>query len=510
MNFDTKNDRLGFCETILDCIAEQSVDADISLPDYCSDIKRILRCSTVAAVNSVSVAQGRVTCDASAVIKIIYVDSEDKINAYEQECPFQKYIENSAVDESCAVGVKIKTDYVNSRAISPRRINIHASLACSFRADKRRTENILSFAQGEGVQCRCKKSKTVDVVGKAVRVFPMSEVVELPSDKYCVSKILNVHAVARGDDVKVITNKMLVKGMLDIQIYYLSESFTVERYEHNMPISQILEMEGLSEECINRLDLTVAGAEVLPKVDSSGEMKLLDIMVNIQAKLSACRKAEITLVDDAYSTCRELKCETKSIELCEPVDSYGETFLSKTTVDSSLSQPDAILAVWCTSPVYNSNLKEGFCVTSGSYECCVIYRDTQGEYGFVSKQIDFEHRHPVSGSVMRIRTNTCVKIINCSCAVTADSRLEIKTEMLIDADIYSLKIEKYVSSVEVGEVSQNKRAAALTVYFSDAEESVWNIAKRYNTTVKAVMEENALESENIPCSKMLLIPVVDA
>ncbi|MBQ4337947.1 MAG: DUF3794 domain-containing protein [Clostridia bacterium] len=510
MNFETKNDRLGFCETVLDCIAEQSVDADISLPDYCSDIKRILRCSAVASANSVSVARGRVTCDASATVKIIYVDSEDKINAYEQECPFQKYIENSSVDESCAVSVNIKTDYVNCRAISPRRINVHASLACSFRADKRRTESILSFAQGEGIQCKCKKCKTVDIVGKAVRVFPMSEVVELPAEKPCVSKILNIHAIAVGDDIRVITNKMLVKGTLDIHVYYLSENSTVERYEHSMPVSQILEMEGLSEDCISRLDLTVAGAEALPKVDSSGEMKLLDIMVNVQAKLSSCRKADITLVEDAYSTCRELKCETKSIELCEPVDSYSETFLSKSTVDSPSTQPDAVLAVWCSRPVCTANLKEGFCVVSGSYECSVIFRDMQGEYGFVSKQIDFEHKHPISGSVMRIRTNTCVKILNCSCAVTADSGLEIKTEMLIDADVYSLNIEKYVSCVETGEASQNKRAAALTVYFSDAEESVWNIAKRYNTTVKAVMEENSLEGEFVPCSKMLLIPVVDS
>ena len=40
----TKTD-IGTAEVLYDNFAEQGIDCDISLPDYCPDIMRILRCS---------------------------------------------------------------------------------------------------------------------------------------------------------------------------------------------------------------------------------------------------------------------------------------------------------------------------------------------------------------------------------------------------------------------------------------------------------------------------------
>ena len=37
---------------------------------------------------------------------------------------------------------------------------------------------------------------------------------------------------------------------------------------------------------------------------------------------------------------------------------------------------------------------------------------------------------------------------------------------------------------------------------------MWEIAKRYNTSMAAVMEENGLEGANVPQRSMLLIPIV--
>ena len=36
----------------------------------------------------------------------------------------------------------------------------------------------------------------------------------------------------------------------------------------------------------------------------------------------------------------------------------------------------------------------------------------------------------------------------------------------------------------------------------------WEIAKRYNTSLQAVMEENALEQTTLQEKRMLLIPIV--
>ena len=55
-------------------------------------------------------------------------------------------------------------------------------------------------------------------------------------------------------------------------------------------------------------------------------------------------------------------------------------------------------------------------------------------------------------------------------------------------------------------VKRNGCLLYTSIYFSDAGESVWNIARRYNTTMEAIMRENHLESEQVPEKCMLLIP----
>ena len=48
----------------------------------------------------------------------------------------------------------------------------------------------------------------------------------------------------------------------------------------------------------------------------------------------------------------------------------------------------------------------------------------------------------------------------------------------------------------------------MTIYYADAGENIWSIAKRYNTSISAVMEENGLEDEILPEKRIVLIPMV--
>ena len=68
---------------------------------------------------------------------------------------------------------------------------------------------------------------------------------------------------------------------------------------------------------------------------------------------------------------------------------------------------------------------------------------------------------------------------------------------------------KTVTSIECADTESKKSGgAALTVYFADAGEEIWDIARRYNTTVEAVEQENGITGETVAQKCMLLIPGV--
>ncbi len=509
MNLHCETNKLGFCETVFETTSEQSLDADISLPDYCPEIQRILRCGVCVNINSVQNMSGRITADGIAVVRLIYVGDNGKIAAYDQNYPIQKFVESNRVTSDSAVSVSVNTDYVNCRAVNPRRIDVRAMLTFIFRAMNKRNENVLCDADGDGIQLLSEDFSFADMVGVCEKSFSMSEVVELPENKNHISQIVNVSPCATVSETKIINNKALIKGDCAVKIYYIAENGAVESVEHSMPISQIIESEGLNENSITSLKLTVCSCEAVAKADSSGDMRLLDLSARVSAFMVSFEEKPVTVINDSYSTDYEVKNTFKNIELFEYADKFNSTFTNKVVLESIGVSVDCVIAVWCSDVKYSFLMKDDKCVTIGTYQATVLYRDSENSVGIISKPVDFEYSVKPDKKPERIVCHGSATLLACSCAVTGDSRLELKTELAVSGIILSECSKKYIGSIEITDESvKREKACALTIYYCDKGESVWDIAKRYNTTVDAVMGENDLSENSVDSARMILIPGV--
>ncbi len=510
MNFNSESQKLNFCETVFETTAEQSLEADINLPDYCPEIQKILKCNVSAEIASVQNTSGRITAQGNAVVKLIYIGDNGKTAAFEQAYPIQKTAESDLITSESCVDVRVNVDYVNSRAVSQRRIDIRAMLTFIFKVDKKREESVLCSAQGCGIQSRGNIYSFANLSGLCTKAFNLSEVIEIDSDKNPVSQIVNTSVFALSKDVKVINNKILIKGDCEIKIHYLAENKdAIECIEHSIPISQIIEVDGVNEECISSLCLKVTSCETVGKVDSSGAMRLIDIGVRVCASFAAYNDVSLNLISDAYSTTNELKNTVKSLEISTVNTTFDTTFINKVVVESIGVSVDSILGVWCSDIKCTSSLKGDVCILSGTYQATVIYRDSDKSTGIMQKPVDFEYSVNLKKTASRINCRASLQIAACSCLLTGESKLELKTEISACGIILSNEIVKYISDIEILDECENVNSAcALTIYFSDENEKVWNIAKKYKTTVQAIMKENDLDSEVIETRRFLLIPAV--
>jgi len=510
MNFNCETQKLGFCETVFESTAEQSLDADITLPDYCPEIQRILKCSVEANIISVQNTSGRVTAEASAVVRLLYVGENGKPAGYEQSYPLQKFIESNRVTTDSAVSVNINTDYVNCRAVNSRRLDIRAMLTFVFKVQNKREENILCSADGSGIQLMQENYSFSAMRGVCEKSFSLNEVIEMGEKTHPVSQIINVSTCAQASEVKIINNKALVKGDCTVKIYYISEnSSTIESIEHALPISQIIELDGTNENSICSLRLSMTSCEAIAKADTSGDMCLIDLNARISAFMAAFEEIPLSLITDAYSTEYEVKNTFKNIELLEYNDKFNSNFTNKVVFESIGVSVDCVLAVWCSDIKYSFSAKDDKCFINGTYQATVVYRDSEGKIGIIQKPVDFDYSSKLGKKSERILCYGSAAISSCFCAVTGDSRLELKTEIFISAVVLSSCTKKYVSAIEINEEGfKCDKSCALTVYFSDKGETLWDIARRYNTTVEAIMAENNISENVIDESRMMIIPGV--
>lgn len=509
MNFESNIESLNFCETVFESATEQSVECEFNLPDYCPEIKRIIKCCLTANLTGVQRLDGKINAQVNACIRVIYMGENNKLSAYEQTQPVQKTFESDKITSESVINVRVNTDYVNCRATSPRRVDIKAMLTFVFKMICKRSERILTSASECGIQTLEKDYSYCDLKAIAEKSFNLTEVAEIASEKPSIGRMLDSSAYISVTDKKIINNKMLIKGDCFIRIYYLSDGeFFAELAEHSIPVSQIIEIDGIDDNCEINLDIGVTACEVITKIDSSGESRLFDINIRASATVTAFENGEITLISDLYSTKYKADNSVKYINILSGNTNFSNTFTNKVTLESIGVSVDKVCAAWCESLKYSHTFKNGKCIIQGNYQANVMYSDSEKQVGLIQKTVEFEYPVELKDTAESIVCYPSLQIGACTCSTSGESRLELRTEIFISGKILSSKNVKCIESAQLSDNVEKADNSALTIYFSDSNEKIWDIAKKYNTSVQAVMEENELDEDVVESKRILLIPSV--
>lgn len=511
MEYDIIKENFVFCEKILKTGAEQGFDTEISLPDYCSDIQRILKCMVTANVYSCQIVGDRVTAEGEAIVSVIYVGEKGKLECYRQTIPFSKYAEIRDATNNCNPEAKVKIEYVNCRAISQRRINVSGNIGLIFTVTQMKSLALPSSAKGGGIQTKGENLQIDMWVNSCNKIFEMGETVSLGENQPPVASIIKSEACAVVDTVKAVENKVLIKGEMQVFVIYCSddEKGEIIRFRHSMPISQILQIDDIDDECINDVSVTVCAVNVSTDTDSSGINTLLDISVKAEANIKALKSTELNVVDDCYSTLYEVKSESQSVDFMNHIFTYKETKQIKATVDLAPVTVSEVCGGFCQKADGTVADKSGKLEGRGNAIIGLVYKDANGEYGYLERSVDFNFECQGKQTENRIITYPVFSAGEMSCNSLGEDKAEVKLNINIFMPIYEVSTKRVCVSIEPDEEKPKKRNnGVLTVYFCGSGENLWDIARKYNTTVEKIKEENELTQDIVSEKVMLMIPTV--
>ena len=103
---------------------------------------------------------------------------------------------------------------------------------------------MVADAAGMGIQKRSVSMKSDGERLCATKQFTVREDLELGSGKPAMASVIYSRACATVSDIKVISNKLIIKGDVLIHCVYspLQEEAGVQVMEYSLPVSQIIEM----------------------------------------------------------------------------------------------------------------------------------------------------------------------------------------------------------------------------------------------------------------------------
>ncbi len=510
MELKLKKEIFKISELLFENTSEQTVDGDITLPDYCPDIKRILKCMVTPCVISEQCVGDRVTIDANAFVQVLYVDDNNNVFCYDKTFPFSKTMELGKQIDNPSLEVRMKTAYANTRAVSQRRIDIHASVAINVSITGKKEVEAVCDAENCGIQLLKNFNNVSDYIGQVTKTFTLNEVMEIGKSKPPVRQIIRQKVTPLMSEIKVINNKLLLKGELCVTVLYCADTNegTYETFENSLPVSQIIEFEGIDENSDYSVRLSVASLTVIPKSNSAGEKKLFDVTACLNAVIKADKKVDVSLPSDCYSTQFNVKSDKKLVTFEKICDRFDDLIMIKKNEEFSNTAIGEIINIWCDDVVTTYTCVGNELKIIGTTNVSILGKDTDGQPFYAERAVTFEKVKNIDGNGKDFICSSDGIVSAVGFVLSGSNRIDLRIEIKLNVTLCRRNTGEILTDISCEGVPKEKKCSALTIYFTEDGEVLWNIARKFNTTVDAIKNENDIK-ENLPLNKcMLLIPRV--
>ncbi len=509
MPMEIKKDTFSFCELFTRSKCEQAVSLEINLPDYCSDIKKILKCTVKAGISNVSVSGENVNLSGTVVTRLIYVGENEKIDCFEHTDALSCSTRVKDMPENPMIRAVTKTDYINCRALSQRRISVSGNIGASVYVYRENKKEFPCRIESPDMECKKEKKTVSDLICQVEKTFDLSETIALDKEKEDIGKILRSDCRVKLESKKAVADKLLIKGELCCEILYTdSEKNNIVKICHSMPISQILGVGGVTDKSDIELSLYPSQFTVSAKNDSAGRCRLLEFAARVSAAVRCRQDKETELIKDCYSTKYEVTADYKTAELYYCAFNGEKEIPFEETLDFSDADIKDIKDMWCSGGECRMAGKEDKAEGECDFLLHGIYTDENNSYRYAEKNLSAKVAVPLKTKGDKVSCDCDITVTSLDWSVAGKGRVKIKGTVLLNCYASVCNENRFLFDLQQSEKEKEQKYPALCIYYADAGEKIWDIAKHYNTTEALIKSENDVKGEKTDKAAMLMIPCV--
>ncbi len=493
-------------EPVLNQNLEQPIDTEFTLPDYCPDIDRIIKCVIQPRTGQKSFNGDSLTVDGTAELTLFYTDGS-QIRCYEYPIRFSRQISAGKPLTNASARVVMTTEFVNCRAVSKRRVDLHASLNMNVCITALREQEVISDIDCPTVQILPAGVAATTPMGTGEKFVVFSDEVEVPSGNHPIKTMLRSDARAIAQECKIIGNKVVVKGEMVIGFFYISEKDDApEHFIYSMPVSQIVDIDRINDSCTASAEIEINELEVKTHTSATGEVGTLNVSAKMTVTVNAFCDHDGPMITDAYSTDCEMKLERTDINFKKVIDSVFENFTCRGSVEFGGDEISQIIDAWCMPRITGTEMSSGGARVTGMMSVNMLAIDADGYPRFYEKNIDFSFEHPCAGDNVEM-TPPQVIALGCEHSLMTGSA-EIRADLAVHFELISVSGASPLIDAQLSESEPKPKDdfSRLVIYYPHGRERMWDIARRYNTTISDIAAANGISADIADGDTVLLIP----
>lgn len=485
---------------------EEIVEAELSLPEYMPEILRIIKATAEPKITSCKLVGERVTVDGACELRMIYTAEDGCIYSFSQVRQFTRHCENAGFADAVDANAQLVVSYVNCRATGTKRAEIKSGLLIKFNVYSSETEDIVSVDKDCKIEKQEQCMKVLSLGCKKTRSFSMSDTLNLETPgAFIVSRKAN----AVLTEIRKISNKIMLKGEAIVEICYVNSDNRAhtEHIIHSIPLNQILEIDGFEERFEGDVTLRVTAIDVLLKGEQSNFTTAFDISLGIDACVTMWEEKELSLITDAYCVDSAVDLKKSSFVFFGCSHEIKDTYICDNSFTVAGEGVESVLDATAEVTGVKATCSDGELALTGSFCVSLIIRDGAGSLSNINKVFDFNYKKSIDCDCDSIFCEPEINVITVKCSVKNSNTIDVRGEINLSGFASGKMFADAVTDIALSENAVKCRRTPITVYFPDSEnESLWSIARRYNTTVSAIADENGLLGDTTENMKILFIP----
>ncbi len=497
MDISTNNMKLNLNKAKVVEKEEKWIEQDIIVPDNMPDAIKIVSVNATPYINDVEVSNNRAKIVGKINYSVIYIANEDDMNirGLNVSYPYTTNIECNKIKNKDDVIIKSNLKNIIYSLPNERKVAVKNEVAFNIDImESVQIDIIKDFNKCDDIECKKENCTFCDVKEKKKIMIASTEDVMLPKENSAVYEILKVCPKIKDTEYKVSYNKIMVKGIIELNILYVGENKSICNTKVDVPFSSMVESNCITDKAEYKIDYCIRDLNV--RINPDIDQKTLNVDFKIECFFEIFEKEEVEYIKDFYSRTRELQYDVNDVDII----TNNNVVEKEINITESLSDiiPENYRLIEYSLDTSNvlPKLNDNTISINGIAKLNIISQNKEnGEID--SKQIDLmvDKTFDIEPSWRESNINISIKDIRLNVIQNGNS-IDIKVTIFVDIEVENLVHISSINKIEDAPLNLSQ-ISSINIYVVKEGDSIWKIAKKYKTSMDNIIKTNNIENPNL-------------
>ena len=399
------------------------------------------------------------------------------------------------------VNEKVNIKKIETKILNGRKINIKATLEVEAKVYSNDNMQIVCGVNNADDIQMLNTQKTVNsLIGEGNTKVYAKDTISIDSTDD-LAEIMGVDIKILDKDIKLSYNKVLAKADAEISIMYLTEDNRIKNTSARIPVMGFVDIENIGDN--NECDVDYKTKNIIIKPNNGDEHSIY-VEIEIEITCFAYEAKNINLIEYLYSISADLSFTQKKITTMVGKKNIKDICNINEQVSVPEIDNNQLYNVKTNPTIQNVTIRNGRIMYEGEINLEFIYEVTNGVTSRTA-QIPFNFEVNSDDINENCSANTNIDIKRDDFVVNSGS---VNTNIELEFNISVSRNESLniIDEINVEENRENN-IYSMVIYFVKPGDTLWEIAKKFKSTVDDIARVNEIEDVNkIYPGQQLYIP----